>query len=77
MWQPCRRRGKAPKACWRKVRRLDEIFDADDSFSLKWVFRGSLNVQITQRCVFWIANAFLLIGFLHTGQYMNPSGKFL
>ena len=25
----------------RKVRRLDEIFDADDSFSLKWVFRGS------------------------------------
>ena len=26
----------------RKVRRLDEIFDADDSFSLKWVFRGSL-----------------------------------
>ncbi len=28
----------------RKVRRLDEIFDADDSFSLKWVFRGSLDL---------------------------------
>ncbi len=27
------------------MRRLDEIFDADDSFSLKWVFRGSLNVN--------------------------------
>ena len=35
--------GKSPKPCWRKVRRLDEAVGVSRSFSLKWVFRGSLN----------------------------------
>ena len=40
----CREQGKAPKACWRKVRRLDTAIGASSSFSLKWVFRGSLYI---------------------------------